>query len=74
MKKLIQEKVLLLIESDRDYCEKIDNSILKRYENFNELQKFAIDEMFMSITGYSLNSIIQEEDDYLRDLLGLDSE
>ena len=57
------EKITRLIMSDDANTEKESNRIIKTYQNANDTQKALIDDVIISLCGYSLATLTSEECD-----------
>jgi len=59
--KNIQLEVVELINSDTDFDHNENESIIDTYNSCNKETKSKIDDIFISLTGYSLKTIIKGE-------------
>lgn len=57
-KQLINRKIANLIESDQDFNLRQEKLLKDHYNNATANEKIKIDNIFIALCGYSLNSII----------------
>ena len=54
----LQERVLELIKSDDGYVDAFDMIIKRKYDRLSEEEKEKLDDIFISLCGFGLNTII----------------
>jgi hypothetical protein len=54
----LQERVLELIKSDDGYVDAFDRIIKRKYDRLSEEEKEKLDDIFISLCGFGLNTII----------------
>ena len=59
----LQERVLELIKSDDGYVDAFDGVIKRKYNRFSEEEKEKIDDIFISLCGFGLNTIIDNPEE-----------
>ena len=57
------EKITRLIMTDDANGDKESNRIIQTYQNANDVQKALIDDIFISLCGFSLNTLTSEDCD-----------
>ena len=56
---MLNEIIMELMQSD-DYKPRYDKKLIKTYQDASKETKEVIDDMFITLTGYSFNTIITE--------------
>lgn len=56
---MLNEIIMELMQSD-DYKPRYDKNLIKTYQDASKETKEVIDDLFITLTGYSFNTIITE--------------
>jgi hypothetical protein len=63
----LQQVIISAIESDTDFTSRQQARLIKKYESLEQNEKDIVDDIFISLTGYGLETLIadisEEEDD-----------
>lgn len=64
----LKNKIIKSLISDDSYTEKDARRFIKTYRSLNSQEKEKLDQLFISLSGNSLSTIIQEELEFLINL------